>query len=332
MKRDIIFIFFVTVVLCSCNKKSDNVVAIVDGKQITMPQIDALAKDNIYSLLEGIYLIRQSTLDEYINQIVLNEMAKNNGLSYSEYIEKNVYANITDSLVNARIAELGGYVPDRANYMRSYDCSTEFGRAYLVESMRRQGVTDLAKKLRKNHDIQITLSSPEPIRPKVNLSDLKIEFKGNLSSSKSVILIGSYECEGCKMAVPLFDELYGLYGEDMKFGFCFYEGVPSLASLATKSASNQNAFWPMHDLLMNTDSEIDSLYIDNCARQLSLDIETFWNDMASPQLASEVQYGIQLISRNEVIGEPTFIINNRVFNAPFDIETMKNYIERFCLK
>ena len=256
-------LFCIATVLTACSPQNQNIVATIDGKPITMQQIDAMARNQLFSMLESIYQIRHNVLDEYINQLVINIEAENKELSYNDYLELNVYSKITDSLVDDKAEKLGGYVPDRTDFTRRYDCSTTFGRAYLVESLCRQMVSDLADSLRKHHSINIMLQSPEPMRPRADLSKLKISHKGNLNAEKSIVLVGSYACDGCKAAWPLFNELFELYGTKLKFGFCFYEGVPSVASLAAKAAERQGEFWPMHYTLMAAETEIDTAFVIN---------------------------------------------------------------------
>lgn len=320
------------VAFASCSSENKQVVATVDGKPVTMQQIDALARDQLFSLLENIYSIRHNVLDEYINQTVINIEAEKAGLSYADYVETNVLAKITDSLIDSRIASLHGYVPDRTYFGRSYDCSTPAGRAYLVEGIRIDMMNQLADSLRQRHNIEITLRSPEPMRPKADLSELKICYKGNLKTDKNVVLVGSYACDGCKAAIPMFNELFELYGEKLKFGFCFYEGVPSVASLAAKAAERQGEFWAMHNALMAAETEVDSEVAMNFAQTLNLDTETFAADIALPDLAAEVADNIQIINDNNITEEPTFVIGGRVFYAPFDIETIKTNIEKNLLK
>lgn len=316
----------------SCTHKNPQVVATVDGKSVTVQQIDALAHDQIFSLLENIYSIRRNVLDEYINQMIINAEAEKAGLSYAEYVETNVLSKITDSLIDSKIASLNGYVPDRNYFGRSYDCSTPAGRAYLVEGIRIDMMSQLADSLRQRHNIEITLRSPEPMRPKFDVSGLKINYKGNLKTDKSIVLVGSYACDGCKAAMPLFNELFELYGEKLKFGFCFYEGVPSVASLAAKAAEKQGEFWAMHNALMAAETEVDTAFALQCAQTLNLDTETFAADIAQPGLEAEVADNIQIINDNNITEEPTFVIGGRVFYAPFDIETIKSHIEKKLLK
>ena len=330
--KHIIKLLFIAVLLASCSSENKQVVATVDGKPVTMQQIDALARDQIFSLLENIYSIRRNVLDEYINQMVINSEAEKVGLSYADYVEANVLAKITDSLIDSKITALNGYVSDRNYFGRSYNCATPAGRAYLVEGIRLDMMNRLADSLRQRHNIEITLRSPEPLRPKADLSKLKICYKGNLKTDKSVVLVGSYACDGCKAAMPLFNELFELYGEKLKFGFCFYEGVPSVASLAAKAAERQGEFWPMHNALMAAETDIDSEVAMNCAQTLNLDTETFDTDIAQPDLAAEVADNIQIINDNNITEEPTFVIGGRVFYAPFDLETIKAYIEKHLLK
>ena len=316
----------------SCTHKNPQVVATVDGKSVTVQQIDALAHDQIFSLLENIYSIRRNVLDEYINQMIINAEAEKAGLSYAEYVETNVLSKITDSLIDSKIASLNGYVPDRNYFGRSYDCSTPAGRAYLVEGIRIDMMSQLADSLRQRHNIEITLRSPEPMRPKFDVSGLKINYKGNPKADKSVVLVGSYACDGCKAAMPLFNELFDLYGEKLKFGFCFYEGVPSVASLAAKAAERQGEFWTMHNMLMKADVEIDTAFALQCAQTLNLDTETFAADIALPELESEVAENIKNINDGGIAEEPSLVVGGRVFYAPFDLETIKAYIEKHLVK
>ena len=316
----------------SCTHKNPQVVATVDGKSVTVQQIDALAHDQIFSLLENIYSIRRNVLDEYINQMIINAEAEKAGLSYAEYVETNVLSKITDSLIDSKIASLNGYVPDRNYFGRSYDCSTPAGRAYLVEGIRIDMMSQLADSLRQRHNIEITLRSPEPMRPKFDVSGLKINYKGNPKADKSVVLVGSYACDGCKAAMPLFNELFELYGEKLKFGFCFYEGVPSVASLAAKAAERQGEFWTMHNMLMKADVEIDTAFALQCAQTLNLDTETFAADIALPELESEVAENIKNINDGGIAEEPSLVVGGRVFYAPFDLETIKAYIEKHLVK
>lgn len=330
--KHIIKLLFVVILVASCSSENKQVVATVDGKPVTMQQIDALARDQIFSLLENIYSIRRNVLDEYINQMVINAEAEQAGLSYAKYIETNVLSKITDSLIDSEIAALHGQVPDRNYFGRSYNCSTPAGRAYLVEGIRLDMMSRLADSLRQRHNIEITLHSPEPMRPKANLSKLKICYKGNQKTDKSIVLVGSYACDGCKAALPLFNELFELYGDKLKFGFCFYEVVPSVASLAAKAAERQGEFWPMHNALMAAETEIDTAFVLQCVRTLNLDTETFVADIDNPDLSAEVADNIQVINNNNVTEEPTFVIGGRVFYAPFDIETIKTNIEKKLLK
>ena len=241
-------------------------------------------------------------------------------------------SKITDSLIDSKIASLNGYVPDRNYFGRSYDCSTPAGRAYLVEGIRIDMMSQLADSLRQRHNIEITLRSPEPMRPKFDVSGLKINYKGNPKADKSIVLVGSYACDGCKAAMPLFNELFELYGEKLKFGFCFYEGVPSVASLAAKAAERQGEFWPMHDMLMKADEEINTAFVLQCVQTLNLDTETFAADIALPELESEVAENIKNINDGGIVEEPAFVIGGRVFYAPFDLETIKAYIEKHLVK
>lgn len=107
MKKFIILVF--SVVICSCNSKKQQTVAIVDGVPITMQQIDALINEQLFHMLEGIYLIRKQALDEYIDQWVIAEEAKRRNVTVDKLLEQ-VYLTVWMDGIMLKVKQNGKYV------------------------------------------------------------------------------------------------------------------------------------------------------------------------------------------------------------------------------
>ncbi len=316
------------IVLYSCNTNKQEAVAIVDGKTINLKQIDNIIHEQLFHMLEGIFLLRQQALDEYINQLVIAEEAKKQNSSVEELLNKNIMPKLADSLVDKRASELLGFVADMSDPHKIYDCKTEFGRNYLKKSMLIEEKAKYAQSLRDNHTIDIFLSGPDKFRPKVSLKDIEINFKGNLKSDFEFILIGNSECDGCKQAKPIMDSLFSKYGDKIKFGYCYYSNQPSLASIAVEAAGLQDKYWEMHEMTFAEDNNPDTTTVMEYASKLDLDLTKFNNGLNSSEIKTKIENNINIIADSKIITTPTIVINGNVFNAPFLQYEMEEFIDK----
>jgi thiol-disulfide isomerase/thioredoxin len=324
MRKLIILLF--CIVIYSCNDKKQEIVARIDGRLITMQQVDELINEQLFHMLEGIYLIRKQALDEYINQIVITEEAKRQNLSEEKLLDKEIMPLLVDSLIEERIVVLHGFVPDRTDPKKIYDCKTAFGREYLRESMLLEAKSKYAYKLRAKHKIEIFIKTPYKYRPKVNLKGIALHFKGNLKSNVELIFIGNYECEGCIQAKPIVDYINSKYGEKIKFGFCYYDVQPSLAAKAVEAANLQNKYWEMHEMFFTEYQHLDTTDILIKASLLGLNKTKLKKDLSSQAIQQKLEQNIKIINENKIVTTPTIVINGNVFNAPFNQSDIEDYI------
>jgi|GEM_PF-5375654 len=320
------------ILLLSCSNNSDNnVVAQIDGEKITMQQLDRTINEQLFHMLEGIYLLRKQALEESVNQIVISKEAKKLGITVEELISQNVQSKITDSFIEEKIKELNGFVPDRKNFTKSYDCNTEFGLEYLKESLYIELKREYANSLRNNYEIVFFLNPPEKLRPKVNLKDLEIQKKGNPHSRVNIILIADYDCEGCWMAKPIVNHLFDKYSNYIEFGYCNY-GSYSLPALAAEISKDYDMFWEMHDYLFNEFSQKDTASILSFAMKLGIDKYEFRNKLSEKRYKSTLMRNAEIIQKNKIVATPTLVINNKVFNAPFLLNEIDNYVKNIISK
>lgn len=324
MKKFIILVF--SVVICSCNSKKQQTVAIVDGVPITMQQIDALINEQLFHMLEGIYLIRKQALDEYIDQWVIAEEAKRRNVTVDKLLEREVMPLLTDSLIEKTIIELRGYVPDRIDPKRVYDCNTAFGREYLRQSLLLDLKSKYAQKLRENHKIKIFLNPPDKFRPKISLKELDLHYKGDNKSKVTFIFIGNYECDGCLQAKPIFDYIISKYGNKIKYGFCFYDVHPTMSSMAVEASAIQGKYWEMHEKIFSHHNKTDTTTVIEYAKELGLNVNKFQHDLNSNDLKDRINRNINVMNKSKITTIPTIVITGYVFNAPFNQWDIENFI------
>lgn len=315
------------ILIISCSKTKDKPIATIDNKAITYTDIDNILEKQLFHILEGIYIMRRDALNEYINEYILETEAKKQNMRVEELLDKNVMCKITDSLIEHTITKLKGFVPDRTNPYKIYDCKTNYGMSYLKKSLLIDEKNKYINELKRQHKIKIFIKPPHKVRPSVNLNKLNISYKGNKNSKHSFILIGNYDCDGCLQAKSIVDYLYDKYNKKMKFSFCYYNYGLDLSSIATIAADKQGKYWEMHEKLLLKNNKKDTAFIIKCAENLDLDLETFKNDLKSIEIKTNIRNNINIIIENKITHTPTIVIDNKVFNAPFIKKDIEDFID-----
>jgi Na+/H+ antiporter NhaA len=175
--------------------------------------------------------------------------------------------------------------------------------------------------------IAALLGTDEPI------TDLYVEVdpesdhvRGPLEAPVTVVEYGDFECPYCGQAEPVVRELLRDFG-DVRY---VWRHLPltdvhpnaQLAAEAAEAASDQGAFWEMHDLLL---ARQDSLGFDDVvgyAEQLGLDVELFANELRAHAGAGRVAEDVDGADLSGVSGTPTFFVNGRRHYGAYDIATL----------
>jgi protein-disulfide isomerase len=100
------------------------------------------------------------------------------------------------------------------------------------------------------------------------------------------------------------------------------------AAEAAEAAAAQEAFWPMHDMLYEHQSALDRNNLVRYAATLNLDVDRFARELATGVYAPRVREHFMSGVRSGVNGTPTFFINGRRHDGPWDLESLGMAIER----
>ena len=95
-----------------------------------------------------------------------------------------------------------------------------------------------------------------------------------------------------------------------------------LAAEASEAAGEQDAFWEMHDLLLDHQNALEPEDLMGYAEQLDLDLERFSEDMRERLGAARVADDVDSADLSGVSGTPTFFINGRRHYGAYDIATL----------
>ncbi len=154
--------------------------------------------------------------------------------------------------------------------------------------------------------------------------------RGPMEAPVTVVEYGDFECPYCGLAEPVVRELLGDFG-DVRY---VWRHLPlsdvhpnaQLAAEAAEAASNQGAFWEMHDLLLEHQDALDPRDLMGYAEQLGLDTERFSNDLRQHEGGAQIAEDVDSADISGVSGTPTFFINGQRHYGAYDIETLSKAV------
>lgn len=144
---------------------------------------------------------------------------------------------------------------------------------------------------------------------------------GNPSAPITIVEFGDYQCERCyQWFHTTKPALVKDYIDTGKANLIFVDmallGRDSpIAAQATYCAEDQGRYWEFHDILYNSQENIDNGWANSerlkaFAFSLDFDMELFTSCLDSGKYSKRVQYNISEARKNGATGTPTFFIVN----------------------
>jgi len=156
-------------------------------------------------------------------------------------------------------------------------------------------------------------------------------IRGPLEAPVTLVEYGDFECPYCGQAEPSIRELLADHG-DLRY---VWRHLPlndvhphaQLASEAAEAAAEQDAFWGMHDLLLDHQGELELDDLVGYARELRLDLDRFTDDVLTHAGAGHIAEDVDSADLSGVGGTPTFFVNGRRHHGAYDIETLRALVK-----
>ncbi|HEX3335190.1 MAG TPA: thioredoxin domain-containing protein, partial [Jatrophihabitans sp.] len=150
-------------------------------------------------------------------------------------------------------------------------------------------------------------------------------IRGPVTASITVIEFGDFECPYCGRAEHVVRDL--LTDTDVRY---VWRHLPlpdvhphaQLAAEAAEAAAAQGAFWPMHDLLLDHQDDLQPADLVRYAVELGLDPDRFRDDLKRHVHETRIAQDVESAELSGVSGTPTFFINGQRHHEAFDIQTL----------
>lgn len=138
--------------------------------------------------------------------------------------------------------------------------------------------------------------------------------QGNPQAPIQLVEYGDYECPFCGQAYLVVKAMQRALGDELLFAFRNFpltqvhpRAFP--AACAAEAAGQQDAFWPMHDILYENQPALEDEDLLAYAKEIKLDLAQFEEDIASKPVAERVRADFLSGARSGVNGTPTFFVN-----------------------
>jgi len=155
---------------------------------------------------------------------------------------------------------------------------------------------------------------------------------GRVGARVTLIEYGDFECPYCGAAYPIVKAAVARLGAKLRFvfrNFPLRELHPhaELAAEAAEAAGAQHRFWEMHDKLFENQRQLTPAALLGYAAQVVADPARWADDMQRRAFASRVQADLREGIRSGVNGTPSFFINGRRHEGPYDEESLVEALE-----
>jgi Na+/H+ antiporter NhaA len=169
-------------------------------------------------------------------------------------------------------------------------------------------------------------SSPELTDLVVAVVAERDHVRGDMRAVVTVVEYGDFQCPYCGRAETEVTEL--LSDGDIRF---VWRNLPIVdvhpraqaAAEAAEAAAAQGAFWPMHDLLLAHQDDLEEEALLSYASTLRLDVERFRLDIVEGRFRSRVEEDLLGADLSGASGTPTFFINGRRHYGAYDVESLR---------
>lgn len=142
-----------------------------------------------------------------------------------------------------------------------------------------------------------------------------VPIYGAASAPVTIVEFADMQCSACAMIATPLHALVESYQPHVRLAFKHFplsqHPQAEVAAQAAVAAQRQGKFWPMHDLMLANNTNLQPADLEGYARRLGLDVDQFIRDRDSEQTVAFVKSNIREAVALGVRATPTVFINGR---------------------
>ncbi len=300
------------------------VAARVNGKEISYAELDKKAASRLMRLKSQAYDARKQTLDQLIDDQLLENEATTRGVSKEALLKVEISDKVGDPTEDEAKAFWESN-PRRAG--GDFDKM----KPRIMDFLKKKKDTDLRTAfiggLREKAGVEVLL---EPLRVEVATSATD-PTKGKADAPVRIVEFSDFQCPYCSKVMDTMKQIETTYGDKVSvtfrnFPLPMHPDAPKAAE-AAQCADDQGKFWEMHDKLFSNQQALKVEQLKGYAGELGLDAAAFDTCLSSGKYTEEVKADQEAGEAVGVSGTPAFFVNGRFLNGALPFEQFKEAID-----
>jgi protein-disulfide isomerase len=299
----------------------DSAVVEINGKTLTLSDLERQFPAALFQARANYYETERKSLNQLIDQYLLDEQARKENLSVAQLLEKHVNSTIAG-------------VPSEESlrlYYEMVDTTEPFEavRQKIIDAVRDRRIAKakVAYMASLHNSAKVTIRLAPPRAP-ITMSDTPT--RGSSNARVTLLEYADYECPYCQQIQPAVEKLEKEYKGRLAFA---YKDFPlpmhpdaEKAAEAARCAGRQGKYWEYHDELTST-KQLDIAALKNHAQVLKLDTTSFNKCLDNGEAAEGVRAQAAEAQTLGVQGTPTFFVNGRVVSGNVSYDIIRAVIE-----
>ncbi len=157
-------------------------------------------------------------------------------------------------------------------------------------------------------------------------------IQGDPDAELTLLEYGDYECPHCGRAYGIVKQVQKHFGRRLRFVFRNFPlaQIHPHAQTAAETAEFAGAhgrFWEMHDLIYENQERLGRPLLFALTEELGLDAQGLRDALTAGEFEPRVRRDFLSGVRSGVNGTPTFFINERRHDGPWELENLVTALE-----
>jgi len=277
------------------------VVAEVDGKPITLQEVDRRAASPIYEA-------RQQAMEELIQERLLNQEAAARGLTREALLK----AEVEERVPLASPEEVTAVYERNRPHLG--ERTLEELKPEIERSLRERSLAERSHAWREElrHKAQVRVMLKEP-RAEVAVT-AEAPTLGPVNARVTFVEFLDYRCQYCQRVQGIVDQVMSRYPGQVRFvhrEFLLGSTRALPAARAARCAGEQGRFWEYHRALLVEPGDMGDQDLGRRASALGLNRQRFASCLASDRHDAAIRNAVEQGKAVGVSATPTFFINGR---------------------
>lgn len=316
-------IFFSTLPLAAA--ETTDVLAVVDGQEITASDIESRIKGQLLKINNELYSVKRQAVDALIAEQLLNQEATKRGITLQQLVQQEVTAKMKavgdeeiEQFYNTNKARMGNQTLEELKDRIAQ---------HLQDVQRRQRHQTLIAELRQAASIRMLLQPP--------IAEVAIDgapTRGPENAPVTLVEFSDFQCPYCGRVQPVLQKIRDTYKDQVKLVYKDFP-LPQIhpqapkAAEAARCAREQDKYWDYHDRLFQDAKDLTPDKLKRYAADLQLDTATFDACLDSGKYAAAVRQDMAQGAELGVNSTPSFFINGRFLSGAQPFSAFQTLID-----